>query len=64
MISSSVKPQHERQRKLANDQPDVNEEQRLAYSAKWNNAYAAAMDKLAAPLLKQSGNGAHEQKAV
>jgi hypothetical protein len=37
---------------------DANEGQRSAYSAKWNNAYAVAMDKLAAPLLKQSSNGA------
>jgi hypothetical protein len=30
----------------------------------WTRRFVAEMEKLAALLLKQSGNGAHEQKAV
>jgi len=30
----------------------------------WTRRFVTEMEKLAAPLLKQSGNGAHEQKAV
>jgi hypothetical protein len=31
---------------------------------KWTRRFVAEMEKLAAPLLKQSDNGTHEQKAV
>jgi hypothetical protein len=30
----------------------------------WTRRFVQEMERLAAPLLKQSGNGAHEQKAA
>jgi hypothetical protein len=48
---------------IVSDPPDDPDE-RNQHGYKFTAAFNREMEKLAAPLLRQSGNGAHEQKAA